>query len=57
MKITSAKYCKDSITGENVSIKTIIDTEEWQVPIDENNRHYQAVLKWVEAGNTIEEAD
>ena len=57
MKITSAKYCKDSITGKNVSIKTITDTEEWQVPIDENNRHYQAVLEWVAAGNTIEEAD
>ncbi len=57
MKITNAKYCKDSITGENVSIKTIIDTEEWQVPIDENNRHYQAILEWVDEGNTIEEAD
>ena len=57
MKITSAKYCKDSITGKNVSIKTITDTEEWQVPIDENNRHYQAILKWLADGNTIEEAD
>ena len=57
MKITSAKYCKDSITGKNVSIKTIIDTEELQVPMDTDNRHYQAILKWVEEGNTIEEAD
>ena len=57
MKITSAKYCKDSIIGKNVSIKTIINTEELQVPIDENNRHYQAILKWVADGNTIEEAD
>ncbi len=57
MKITSAKYCKDSITGKNVSIKTIIDTEEFQVPMDTDNRHYQAILKWVAEGNTIEEAD
>jgi len=57
MKITSAKYCKDSITGKNVSIKTITDTEEWQVPIDENNRHYQTILAWVADGNTIEDAD
>tara|TARA_Y100001972_G_scaffold25918_1_gene31573 strand:- start:30 stop:203 length:174 start_codon:yes stop_codon:yes gene_type:complete len=57
MKIISAKYCIDSITGKNVSIKTIIDTEEWQVPINENNRHYQAILEWVAEGNTIEEAD
>tara|TARA_R100000995_G_C3406676_1_gene87453 strand:- start:15 stop:221 length:207 start_codon:yes stop_codon:yes gene_type:complete len=27
------------------------------VPRDENNRHYQEILKWVEDGNTIEEAD
>ena len=31
--------------------------EEWDVPKDENNRHYQEILKWVEDGNTIEEAD
>ena len=57
MKITSAKYCIDSITGKNVSIKTIINTEELQVPIDEDNTHYQAILEWVEEGNTIEAAD
>jgi hypothetical protein len=27
------------------------------VPIDENNRHYKAILAWVADGNTIEEAD
>ena len=31
--------------------------ETWQVPHDEGNTHYQAILKWVEEGNTIEEAD
>ena len=42
---------------QNVSIKTIIDTKEFQVPMDTDNRHYQAILEWVEEGNTIEEAD
>ena len=27
------------------------------VPLDEDNRHYQAILKWVAEGNTIDEAD
>jgi hypothetical protein len=27
------------------------------VPLDEDNRHYQAILKWVAKGNTIDEAD
>ena len=30
------------------------DGQEWVVPIDENNRHYQEYLKWVADGNTIE---
>ena len=27
------------------------------VPLDEDNTDYQAILKWVEEGNTIAEAD
>jgi hypothetical protein len=27
------------------------------VPLDEDNRHYQAIMQWVADGNTIEEAD
>ena len=27
------------------------------VPINEENRHYQAVQQWVADGNTIEDAD
>jgi len=27
------------------------------VPLNNNNRHYQAILEWVEDGNTIEDAD
>jgi len=33
------------------------DGQEWVVPVDENNRHYQAYLTWVADGNTIEALD
>ncbi|WP_290941763.1 hypothetical protein [Hyphomonas sp.] len=29
------------------------DGSEWTVPHDDNNRHYQEILDWVEEGNTI----
>ena len=29
----------------------------YNVPLDEDNTDYQAILKWVEEGNTIAEAD
>ena len=55
MTITSAKYyAKD---GQNQSIKATIDETIWSVPLDPANRHYQAILEWVEDGNTIEDAD
>ena len=31
--------------------------EEWCVPKDDSNRHYQEILEWVADGNTIEAAD
>jgi hypothetical protein len=54
--ITSVQYMTD-IDGSNSSIKATIDGQEMYVPIDSANRHYQAILEWVEDGNTIEEAD
>lgn len=51
MNITSAKY--NVIDGENQNISCIIDGENMIVPIDTSNRHYQAILEWVDAGNTI----
>ena len=55
MTITSAKYyAKD---GQNQSIKATIDGTIWSIPIDPANRHYQAILEWVEDGNTVEDAD
>jgi len=55
MNITNAKY----VEIENVvkSINATIDDIIVCVPIDTDNRHYQAILKWVSEGNTIEDAD
>tara|TARA_R100000700_G_scaffold34263_1_gene42268 strand:+ start:327 stop:512 length:186 start_codon:yes stop_codon:yes gene_type:complete len=61
MNIASAKYYKKD--GKNITIKCVVSNSDMEnstdiwVPIDENNRHYQELLKWVDAGNTIEEAD
>tara|TARA_R100001510_G_C7489736_1_gene98085 strand:+ start:394 stop:567 length:174 start_codon:yes stop_codon:yes gene_type:complete len=57
MKIENAKYHKDVISGKNGSINCIINGQHCSVPINEENSDYQAILKWVEEGNTIEEAD
>tara|TARA_R100000008_G_scaffold69026_1_gene46352 strand:+ start:137 stop:310 length:174 start_codon:yes stop_codon:yes gene_type:complete len=57
MKIDSAKYIKDTLTKANCSIAVVDDGINRIVPLDEDNRHYQEILKWVEDGNTIEEAD
>ncbi len=67
MKIESAKYqgitkwdsSKSQMVYDNSvndNIIATIDGEKMFVPIDDNNRHYQAILKWVAEGNTIEEA-
>jgi hypothetical protein len=58
MNITSAQYINDNLSNRiNVMIKATIDGTEMFVPIDSDNRHYQAILEWVAEGNTIEEAD
>ena len=58
INITSAKYLKDEKTNENSSIKATIDGEEMFVPLAEGNRHYDEIMRQVEAGElTIEEAD
>ena len=57
--ITAAQYIADIHgSGENVSVKATIDGTEMYVPLDPDNTHYAALLKWAaEDGNTIEEAD
>jgi hypothetical protein len=56
MNITSAKYITDE-NGDNCIITVVLDGTTWSVPIDPNNRHYQAIQEWVAEGNTIQEAD
>ena len=53
MNITSAKYA----SNENKSVNAVIEGVTWAVPVDNNNSDYQEVLKWVDAGNTIADAD
>ena len=36
---------------------TTTDNKQISVPLEKENTDYQAILKWVEDGNTIEEAD
>ena len=57
MEVTSAKYYKDKATDPNTSIEATINGKKYSVPIDENNRHYQAIQEWVKAGNSITAAD
>ena len=57
MSITSAKYIRTSASTENDSISVIIDGKSMSVPINPDNRHYQAIQEWVAEGNTIQEAD
>ena len=56
LNITKAKYY-NNLLGNRDHIIATIGGEEMHVSIDENNRHYKAILAWVEEGNTIEEAD
>ena len=51
--ITSARYL--SFNGEHTGIFANINGEEWTIPLDEANRHYIAMMKWVAEGNTIED--
>ena len=61
MNIKSAKYSNFvNIAGEeikNTSIIAIIDGEEICIPIDNANRHYQAIQEWVSEGNKVEDAE
>ena len=55
MAVTKAKYFK--VDNRNTSILATINGKDVCVPLDEDNIDYQAILKWVADGNTIEEAD
>jgi hypothetical protein len=51
MIVTAAKYWPTNV------IRATIDGTIWIVPKNEDNRHYKAILEWVDAGNTIAAAD
>ena len=58
MTITSAQYVNSAMSGQPSSIKATIDGTEWSVPLAPGNRHYDEIMRQVEAGElTIAEAD
>ena len=55
--ITSAKYYND-LDGNQIGVKATLDGVEMFVPLDPANRHFDAIMKAVEAGDlTIADAD
>ena len=58
MTITDAKYNTGTLTGENCSINCVANGEPVSVPLAVGNRHYDEILKQVDAGTlTIADAD
>lgn len=58
MNITAAQYYEDPMTGNNTGIKATIDGTELLVPLSAGNRHYDEIMRQVEAGTlTIQDAD
>jgi len=58
MAIENAKYIKDNITDKVNVINCTWDGKGLSIPMNEGNRHYQAILEWAEIdGNTIADAD
>ena len=58
MNITSAKYEREVISGEVDIIVAVIDGIKLSVPLAEGNRHYDEIMRQVDAGTlTIEAAD
>jgi hypothetical protein len=53
MNITSAKYEKSPLAGQVSSIFATIDGQEWSVPLVAGNRHYEEIMRQVEAGTLV----
>ena len=51
MNITSVQYI--NYMGQPSSIKATIDDQEWSVPISPGNRHYDEIMRQVEAGTLV----
>jgi len=57
MTITNAQYNLD-LDGNNVSINATIDGVQMSVPLCEGNRHYDEIMRQVDAGTlTIADAE
>ena len=57
MIITNAKYVNDSYTNQVDHIDATIDGEICSIPISTSNRHYNEIMRQVEAGElTIADA-
>ena len=57
MNISKVINSRDGKTNDVMGYIVTIDSQDFGVPLDTANRHYQAILEWVAKGNTIEEAD
>lgn len=58
MNITSAQYVLRFESLENIAVKATIDGTEMTIPLDLANRHYDEIMRQVEAGTlTIQDAD
>lgn len=57
MEISNAQYLTND-SGENVVINATIDGEVMSVPLAVGNRHYDEIMRQVDAGTlTIADAD
>jgi hypothetical protein len=57
MTITSAKYVNSPMTGQPSSILATIDGQEWSVPLTPGNRHYDEIMRQVDAGDLVIEQE
>lgn len=58
MTITSAQYYRDMDDTENAGVKATIDGVEMYVPLSNGNRHYNEIMRQVDAGElTIADAE
>ena len=53
MNITSAQYVKGFMSDQISGIKAIIDGQEMSVPLAAGNRHYDEIMRQVDAGELV----
>lgn len=52
--INSVEKIYSTINNEFTSYNMTLDNGQvWSVPLDEANRHYQAILTWIADGGTV----